>query len=123
MVSPDELRSVAKRIGRYWRHVGETLGPEPKFTPIELDDFETKGSNRDQAQAMLNTWAEKHHKNATRRMLILALKEENQNALISDVFGYDSASGTAQSPPPLHHSGETGKPVLFPEVCAFTHCF
>ena len=88
-VSSDELRSVAKKIGHHWRHVGGALGPDPKFTFIELDDFEAKGRDRDRAQAMLTTWAEKHHKNATRRMLILALKEESQNALISDVFQCD----------------------------------
>ena len=87
--SPDELRSVAKQIGRYWRHVGGALGPDPKFGPTELDSFEDKGSDRNSALTMLNTWAQKKHKKATRRMLILALKEENQNALIADVFRCD----------------------------------
>ena len=81
-------------------------------TPIELDDFEAKGNDRDRAQAMLTTWADKHHKNAAKRMLILALTKENQIALISDVFGYDSASGAAQSSLPLHNSWGTGKAMF-----------
>ena len=113
VVSPEERLSVAKRIGHHWQHVGETLGPDPKFTTIDLDDFKAKGSDRDRAQTMLNTWAEKHHKNATRRMLILALKEENQNALISKVFERNPDRVTAQPPPPLHYSEGTGKAMLF----------
>ena len=109
VVPPEERLSVAKNIGRYWRHVGEALGPEPKFEPTELDDFEEKDSNRDRARAMLNRWAQKKHKKATRRMLILALKKENQNALISDVFNCDPDSVTAQPPlPPLQYF-ETSK--------------
>ena len=98
VVSSEERLSVARKIGGKWRHVGEVLGPDPKFTPNELDDFEEKDSNRDRAQAMLNRWAQKKHKKATRRMLILALKKENQNALISDVFNCDPDSVTAQPP-------------------------
>ena len=104
VVSSEEQLSVARKIGGKWRHVGEVLGPDPKFTPNELEDFAERGGNRDRALAMLNTWAEKYHKNATRRMLILALKKENQNALISDVFNCDPDSVTAQPPlPPLQY--------------------
>ena len=95
VASPDELHDVAKSIGRHWRHVGGALGPDPKFEPTELDSFEAKSSDRNRAQEMLNTWAQKHHKNATRRMLILALKKENQNVLISNVFKCDPDSVTA----------------------------
>ena len=113
VVSPEERLFVAKKIGRHWRHVGETLGPDPKFTTIDLDDFQAKGSDRDRAQEMLTTWADKHHKNATKRMLILALKEENRNALISEVFKCNPDSVTAQPPPPLRYSEGTGKAMLF----------
>ena len=92
VVSPDEQSDVARGIGRGWRHVGAALGPDPKFTPIELDSFEDRDSDRNSALKMLNTWAEKHHKNATRRMLILALRKEDQNALISSVFKCDPDS-------------------------------
>ena len=95
VTSPDERFSVAKEIGRKskWRHVGETLGPDPKFTAGELNVFEEeKNNSRDRAQTMLDAWAEKKDKKATRRMLILALKEEGYGALISRVFRCDSDS-------------------------------
>ena len=86
-VSSDERRHVATQIGEKWRHVGEVLMPEPRFTYDELDIFEEKSSNRNRAHAMLNEWAQRHHRNATRRMLIGALRRENKNALITEVFG------------------------------------
>ncbi|XP_065846196.1 uncharacterized protein [Oscarella lobularis] len=87
VVSPDEQSDVARRIGSRWRHVGAALGPHPKFESHELDSFAAAhNSDRDRALQMLSTWAEKHHRNATRRMLILALRKEDQNALISNVF-------------------------------------
>ena len=89
VVSDDERIDVAKEIRAKWRHVGEALGPDPKFRANDLDGFEEKKNNRDRAQAMLDAWAQKHHKRATRRQLILALKKEGYGALISDVFKCD----------------------------------
>ncbi|XP_065845380.1 uncharacterized protein [Oscarella lobularis] len=86
IVSKVERRAVAQRIRAKWRRVGQVLGPDPTFEDHELDGFEEKRDNRDRAQAMLDAWAEKHHKKATRTMLIIALKEEGYGLLISDVF-------------------------------------
>ena len=91
-VSKEERRVVANKIRAKWRRVGEVLGPDPKFEDDELDGFGEKENNRDRAQAMLDAWAQKHYKRATRRMLILALKKEGYGALISVVFECDPDS-------------------------------
>ncbi|XP_065827250.1 uncharacterized protein [Oscarella lobularis] len=89
VVSKKERRAVAQRIRANWRSVGEVLGPDPTFEDHELDGFGEKESKRDRAQAMLDAWARKHHKRATRRMLILALKEESYGDVIVKVFKCD----------------------------------
>ena len=89
MVTRQELRYVAKRISSKWRYVGEALGPDPKFARHDLDGFDEMRNNRDRAQAMLDAWLEKNHEKATRRVLILALKEEGYGQLIRDVFKCD----------------------------------
>eukprot|EP00118_Oscarella_pearsei_P019591 m.208919 g.208919 ORF g.208919 m.208919 type:complete len:71 (+) comp39721_c0_seq1:128-340(+) len=63
------------------------MGPDPKFMSHELNEFTQRGNDRDHAEAMLEGWCMKNHTRATRRELIKALKEENYNALISDLFG------------------------------------
>ena len=90
VVSAEEGMAVASEIRANWRHVGKALGPDPKFKSGDLDGFGEKENNRDRAQAMLDAWAQKHHKKATRRQLILALKKEGYGRLISDVFKCDS---------------------------------
>ncbi|XP_065836779.1 uncharacterized protein [Oscarella lobularis] len=82
VVSKEERRALAKKIRSNWRHVGEVL----KFEEDELDGFEAKRDDRDRAQAMLDAWAERNHEKATRRMLILALKEEDYGKVISEIF-------------------------------------
>ena len=77
---------MAKKIRSNWRHVGEILGPDPTFEDDELDGFEGKRDDRDRAQAMLDAWAKRNHEKATKRMLILALKEEDYGKVVSDVF-------------------------------------
>ena len=86
VTSKEERRAVAKKIRLNWRHVGEVLGPDPTFEDDELDGFEGKRDDRDRAQAMLDAWARKHHQKATRRMLILALKEEDYGTVIKETF-------------------------------------
>ena len=113
VVSAEERRAVAKEIRANWRHIGEALGPDPKFRASDLDGFEEKGNNRDRAQAMLDAWAERHHKGATRKMLILALKEEGYGAFILKVFKCDPDSVTAQPSPPSQDSESTSKAMLF----------
>ena len=113
VVSAEERIAVAREIGAKWRRVGQALGPDPKFRVSDLDSFGEKENNRDRAQAMLDDWAEKHHKRATRKMLILALKKEGYGALISEVFGHDSDSVTAQPSPPSQDSESTSKAMLF----------
>ena len=113
VVSAEERMAVAREIRANWRHVGEVLGPDPKFRASDLDGFGEKENNRDRGQAMLDAWAERHHKRATRKMLILALKKEGYGALISEVFGCDSNSVTAQPSPPSQNSGSTSKAMLF----------
>ena len=92
VVSADERSAVAREIRANWRHVGEALGSDQKFKAGDLDGFGEKENNRDCAQAMLDAWAQKHHKKATRRILILALKREDYGTLISDVFKCDPDS-------------------------------
>ena len=105
MVTKDELWDVAKEIRAKWRHVGEALGPDPKFRASDLDGFEEKKNNRDRAQAMLDAWAQKHHKRATRRVLIFALKEEEgYGTLIREVFKCDPDSVTLQPLLPSEHT-------------------
>ena len=77
---------MAKEIRAKWRHVGEVIGPDPKFKASDLDGFGEKGNDRDRAQAMLDAWAERKHEKATKRMLILALKEEDYGKVISEIF-------------------------------------
>ncbi|XP_065839789.1 uncharacterized protein [Oscarella lobularis] len=73
-VTRNEIIEVAQRIQSYWRQVGRILGPKP-FEEHELDSFAEKKSTRDQAQAMLDAWANKHHQNSTRRCLFEAMTE------------------------------------------------
>ena len=86
VTSKEARRAVAQEIRAKWRHVGEVLGPDPKFKASDLDGFGEKENNRDRAQAMLDAWAEKHHEKATKRMLILALKVEDYGAVIREIF-------------------------------------
>ena len=89
VVTRVERIEVAKRIQRHWRHIGEALGPDPKFARHDLDGFEEMKNNRDRAQVMLDVWSERNYVKATRRMLILALREEEYGQLIRDVFMCD----------------------------------
>ena len=104
VTSKDERIALAKKIRAKWRHVGEALGLEDD----ELDGFAEKKDDRDRAQAMLDAWAQKKHKNATRKMLILALKKEGYGKVISDVFDCDPDS---IQPPGRHYA--TSKAMLF----------
>ena len=104
VTSKDERIDVAKKIRANWRHVGKALGLEDD----ELDGFKEESNNRDRAQAMLDAWAQKKHKNATRKMLILALKKEGYGKVISDVFNCDPDS---VQPPGRHYA--TSKAMLF----------
>ena len=91
-VTRDEIREAAKRIRSYWRRVGEILGPKPLFESHNLDGFEEKKDDRDRAQAMLDAWANKHHKKATRRCLIRAMKEEDHAADAAKIFSSNLAN-------------------------------
>ncbi|XP_065827426.1 uncharacterized protein [Oscarella lobularis] len=86
VTSKEERRAVAKKIRDNWKHVGEVLGPNPKFKDDELKGFGEEENNRSRAQAMLDAWAERRHEKATKRMLILALKEEDYGTVIREIF-------------------------------------
>ena len=85
-VSRDEIREAAKRIQSYWRRVGEILGPKPLFESYDLDGYEEKKDGRDQAHAMLDAWAQKKDKKATRRYLIEAMDKEGHAVDAAEVF-------------------------------------
>ena len=71
-------------IGKKWRYVGEIL----ELESYKLNEFEeAKKEHRDKCRMMLDSWASKCHKEAKRRRLIDAMKEEGLKAQAAEVFG------------------------------------
>ena len=68
-----ELFRAAERIQPVWRRIGKILGPEP-FQFYQLHAFEEKRNDQDRALDMLDAWANKFGKRATRRHFITAMK-------------------------------------------------
>ncbi|XP_065839615.1 death-associated protein kinase 1-like [Oscarella lobularis] len=64
---------AAERIQPVWRRIGKILGPEP-FQFYQLHAFEEKRNDQDRALDMLDAWANKFGKRATRRHFITAMK-------------------------------------------------
>ena len=85
-VTPKERIEVAIRIPVEWRRIGRILGPEPTFKEYDLDACEQGRQGRDCAQEMLNKWAVKYDKEATRRHLIDAMIKEGLKERASEVF-------------------------------------
>ena len=59
-VTDKERIKAAIRIQSRWQRIGRILGPKP-FKDYEIDAFEQKKEYRDQAQAMLDAWANAHY--------------------------------------------------------------
>ena len=74
MASKERFRA-AQRIRAKWRNVGRILEPEP-FEHNEIYAFGEKGNDSDRAAVeMLEAWANKFGKKATRRHFINATND------------------------------------------------
>ncbi|XP_065839734.1 death-associated protein kinase 1-like isoform X2 [Oscarella lobularis] len=77
--TPTEVKAVGMKV------------KSPDAQELELKDYEIaafdqKKEYRDQAQAMLDAWANAHYKKATRRRLIKAMKDEGLEKAAAGVF-------------------------------------
>ena len=73
MTSKERVKA-AERIQPKWRIFGRILRPEP-FADFEIYAFEEKRTERDRALDMLDAWAKRFGKRATRRHFIYALED------------------------------------------------
>ena len=62
------------------------VAQELELKDYEIAAFDQKKEYRDQAQAMLDAWANAHYKKATRRRLIKAMKDEGLEKAAAGVF-------------------------------------
>ena len=86
-MAPQERFRAAQRIQPKWRSIGRILGPEP-FKDFEIYAFGEKRSDNDGALQMLDAWANKSGKTATRRHFLNAVKDPDvgYSNLVAAIF-------------------------------------
>ncbi|XP_065831509.1 uncharacterized protein [Oscarella lobularis] len=80
-----ERFQAAKRIQPVWNRVGRVLGPEP-FEDFEMHAFGEKRNDHDRALDMLDAWANKFGRGATRRQFIAAARDVGYSNAVASIF-------------------------------------
>ena len=86
-VTYKERVHAAKRIQHCWKPIARILDPKP-FEDYQIASFEQnfKGDILEQAQKMLDYWANDCHLGATRRCLIRAMEKNGLTKAVAQVF-------------------------------------
>ncbi|XP_065835879.1 uncharacterized protein [Oscarella lobularis] len=84
-VTSHERFEAAERIQPIWKQIGRVLGPEP-FKHYELHAFGEKANDRERALEMLEAWAMKFGRRATRGQLIDAMMRFDYSTEVAEIF-------------------------------------
>ena len=84
-VTSCERFEAAERIQPIWKQIGRVLGPQP-FEHYHIHAFGEKANDRERALEMLEAWAKKFGRRATRGQLIDAMMRFDYSTEVAEIF-------------------------------------